>query len=91
MKSSTDVFSDMTLSFEKKVQTINASFICIEALGDRTSTGFVNDVATTFLTLLFSDNADVSIPSATKQMFKSDKISTSEPVLAFIESNAIKI
>jgi len=84
LKSSTDVFNDMTLSFDKKVQIINASFICIEALGDLASTGFVNDVATTFLTLLFSDNADVILGSATKQMFKSDKISTSEPVLAFI-------
>lgn len=91
LKTSTDLFSDMTLTFDKKINIISACFACIKAMGSRAPAAFVTDVQKFFLTLLFSDNTDTTIPSEVTDVFKNADTQIDDSVSAYIETNAFKI
>ena len=66
-----------TKSFANKMLYVEPVFLAIKELGDRATVSFVDDAATTFLSLLFSDHSDVVIPPLVAEAFRSQRISES--------------
>lgn len=91
LKASQNANADSTNSFERKMQFVSPTFLCIGVLGARVSTSFVEEAATTFLTLLMSDVNDTTIPDSVVKQFKTERVSTSAKVLSCIQNSAAKI
>ena len=77
LKGAQGAIADTTKSFANKMLYVEPVFLAIKELGDRATVSFVDDAATTFLSLLFSDHSDVVIPPLVAEAFRSQRISES--------------
>ena len=81
----------MTVSFDSRIQVLNAAFDCLKALGKSATPKLTNDLAIAFLTLLISKKDEAPVPHAITEEFKTVRFSKSKTVMSFIALNAAKI
>jgi len=81
----------MSVQQTTKIVIMAKAFVCLQALGSRAAMSVVEDVVTTFLDLLLSDNAETQVPGVILEFLKTREVSQNASVLGFIQAKAAKI
>lgn len=76
-----------------RILTITASFDYLKAIGGDASQAITTEIASAFLSLLFSEKEDIPSPklSVILNEFKKERLAQNDTILSFIEQNASKL